>query len=309
LKLFITGVSGLLGLNFALQCQKQYTVSGAYFNHPVSIPGVKTLRLDLTSQAATEKAAQDIRPDIIVHTAALADVDECEANPDLAHRLNVVAARNVATVANTMGLRLVHISTDQLFNGERLWKAETDAPAPINRYGSTKWLAEKQVLETCPQALVIRTNFFGWGTAYKRSFSDWILRGLEEQRELTLFSDVYFTPILINQLIDVITSLVRSGATGVFHVAGGERLSKYTFARRLAETFNYPSDLIRPISVDEFSFKAQRPKEMSLACGKAELHLRTRMPLLQDGLDSLHRLWTQKWPQALERSVQAESPS
>lgn len=309
LKLFITGISGLLGLNFALQCQKQFTVSGAYFKHPVSIPGVNTIRLDLTSPAAVERAVGDIQPDIIVHTAALTDVDECEANSDLAHRLNVAAARNVAAAASTFGLRLVHISTDQLFNGGKLWKAEADTPTPINRYGSTKLLAEKEVLETCPQALVIRTNFFGWGTAYKRSFSDWILRGLEEGRELTLFSDVFFTPILVNQLVDVITRLERSGAYGIFHVAGGERLSKYTFARRLAETFDHPADLIRSISLDKFTLKAKRPKEMSLACGKAELRLRIRMPLIQDGLQSLQRLRNQGWPQALERSIRVEPPS
>ena len=303
MKLFITGISGLLGLNFALQASKEFEVSGAYLNHPVYLAGVEPLLLDLTSFASTEEVLHGIQPDIIVNTAALTDVDGCEENPDTAYQLNVDIARNVATVANDLGSRLVHISTDQLFDGTKSWCTEEDTPAPINTYGRTKWLAEGEVIGACPQALIIRTNFFGWGTSRKSSFSDWILRGLEQQRPLGMFTDVFFTPILMNHLVDMAISMATSEAHGIFHVTGSERISKHDFALKLVEAFGYSTELIQPTSVEQFPFKAPRPKEMTLNCEKAENSLKLPMPTVDAGLEKLRSLQREGWHQTLAEAT------
>ena len=134
-------------------------------------------------------------------------------------------------------------------------------------------------------------------------FSDWILNALAESRELTMFNDVFFTPILINDLVDKMIDLMVRKATGIFHVAGGERLSKYAFAIELTQVFNYSKDNIRQISVERFPFRAKRPKDMSLSSEKAGRYLGMRMPAVKDSLNRLKEKEGEGHPAALERAV------
>lgn len=303
MKLFITGISGLLGINFALQARERFQVSGCYLTHPIVLDGIQALKLDITSADTLERALYKIRPNVIVHTAGLTNVEECEANPVFAQRLNVEAVRHVAKIADALRARLIHISTDHLYDGTKPWKAETEIPDPLNTYAKTKWKAEEVVLEECPDALIIRTNFFGWGTPVRVSFSDWILRALAQGKELTMFSDVYFTPIVINDLIDVMTELLGRGATGIFHVGGSERLTKYDFALQIAEVFDHARDAIRAISVQNFPFRAKRPRDMSLSSGKAEQYLGIEMPAVKEGVHRLKKLEMEGRRAAVEKAM------
>ncbi len=303
MKLFITGISGLLGLNLALQVRDRFQISGCYNHHPVILDGVEIVRLDLTSLDDLEESLRKIQPDVIVHTAGLTNVEECESNPEAAFQLNVEATQHVAKIASALSCRLVHISTDHLFDGTTALKTESDVPSPLNVYAKTKWEAEQIVSNTCPEALIIRTNFFGWGTHIRVSFSDWILLALDQGRELTMFSDVFVTPILIKDLVDTMIDLIMYDAKGIFHVAGGERLSKYDFANQLAVVFDYPKEKIRDISVEDFPFRAKRPKDMSLSSEKVERYIRVRMPTAEEGLNKLKGLEVESYRASLGRAV------
>ena len=118
-----------------------------------------------------------------------------------------------------------------------------------------------------------------------------------------MFSDVFFTPIVINDLVDAMFQLIARKATGIFHIAGSERLSKYAFALQLAELFNYPKDRIRNISVDTFPFRAKRPKDMSLSSMKVEHYLGVRMPSVEESLNRLKRLEAEGHRAALEKAT------
>ncbi len=308
MRIFITGISGLLGLNMAVQLRGEHQVSGCYYSHPVKLEGVEALKLDLTRSDETTCALRDIRPDLVIHTAGLTSVEACEDDAELAYRLNVVAARHAGQATATLGARLVHISTDHLFAGTEPWRTEDDAAAPLNVYARTKLQAEDAVLQATPDALIVRTNFFGWGTPVRTSFSDWILESLRARRDLTMFSDVFFTPLLINDLIDLVMVLVSRNARGVLNVAGGERLSKYAFAMTLAWAFGEPTDVIRNISVDAFSFKARRPRDMSLCSARSEVLLGSRMPRVKDGLERLAALEGRGHRDALESAIKVPSP-
>ena len=279
-----------MGLNLALHLRERYQVSGCYYAHPIALDGIRAMQFDLTSFEAVNGVMRRIQPDVVIHTVGLTSVEGCEADPGPAHRLNVESAHYVAKVANTLGARLVHISTDHLYDGASPWQSEEDTPCPLNTYAKTKLQAEEAVIQACPDAMVLRTNFYGWGTSVRTSFSDWILKSLEQGRELTMFSDVFFTPILINDLAQMILRLVDGDAKGIFNVAGRERLSKYDFALRLAEVFNRPRDKIRATTVKEFPFKARRPEDMSLSSKKVEDYLGARMPATEDGLKRLKDL-------------------
>jgi dTDP-4-dehydrorhamnose reductase len=175
-------------------------------------------------------------------------------------------------------------------------------------YARTKYEAEQTVREVCPDALIVRTNFYGWGTSVRKSFSDWILEGLEGGRPLTMFTDVFFTPILINDLSDLILTLAARGATGTYHVAGGERVTKFEFAVQMAETFGAREPDIRQASVAGFPFRAVRPRDMSLNCREIEELMGIRMPGVRQGLERLRALRAEGWGRAV-RAAAGEVPS
>jgi dTDP-4-dehydrorhamnose reductase len=261
-------------------------VSGCFHNHALSLDGVEAVRIDFqTSSLSSALANAD--PDVVVHCAGMTDVDACEDHPELARFLNQTVASAVADVCAARSIRLVHISTDHFFDGSSPFATEETVPKPVNVYGATKLAGERAVAERCPQALIIRTNFFGWGLPHRRSFSDWVLDVLSSGRAQPMFSDVYFTPILIQDLMEILLDLMDRGAAGIFHVAGAERLSKFDFARAMAKHFNLSPDNLIRASIEESGLRAARPREMSLSSGKMEALLHRNAPSVSDGLRRL----------------------
>lgn len=303
MRLLITGVSGLLGLNLTLLARDRHAVSGCFFSHAVSIAGVETFPADLAQAGVAEKIIDRVGPDAILHTAGLTSVDGCEEAPALARRLNVDVAGALARVAGERQIRLVHLSTDHLFAGTSAWHDESEPPAPINTYAQTKAEAEQVVQQVCPHALIVRTNFYGWGPPFRASFSDWILAAMRRGEELRMFTDVFFTPILINDLCEAILEIAAAGASGLYHVAGSDRLSKHDFAQRLAEVFEVAHPQIRPASVEEAPLRARRPKDMSLRSDKVARLLGRRMPAIGEGLARLRRLEGAGWPETVAAAV------
>jgi len=208
------------------------------------------------------------QPDILIHTAGLTNVEECETNPNLAQTVNVDLAKNIAIACNNQGVKLVHISTDHLFLGDQEFSKEGSVTNPVNNYAKSKFLGEQQVLENCKDALIIRTNFYGWGTKYRQSFSDFILNKLKNNEQVDLFSDVFFTPILIDELSKRTHQLIDTGAIGVFNVVSSERVSKYEFGIKLANCFNLDVSLINAVSISHKPDLVKRPKDMSLSNNK-----------------------------------------
>lgn len=306
-RILITGVSGLLGLNAALQCRQRFEVTGCFFTHPVALDGVRTVGLNAAEPKLMSSFVRQLRPDVILHAAGLASVDACEADADLAYRLNVEFTRQISENARDLGSSLIHISTDHLFSGTESLVSETALPNPLNTYARTKLEAELCVQKICPKALIIRTNFFGWGTSLRTSFTDWILRSLARQESLNMFVDVFFTPILVNDLIELVLELHKSQVSGVLNVVGRERLTKYEFGRRVAQAFGYPMALILPCSVEDIALRAPRPRDMSLSSAKVAALLGRPMPSVAEGLAGLRRRLAEDWPVHLQRAVQASA--
>ena len=178
-------------------------------------------------------------------------------------------AAHVAQACAALGISLVHISTDHLFSGEQALLAENSPTSPVNVYAQTKAEAEIRVLDTHPRALVARTNFFAWGPNYRRSFSDMIIESLRAGEELTLFEDVFFTPILVEVLVEATHNLVAMNSEGIFHLVGDERISKYDFGQKMADKFGLDSSLIKPGSLSDQESLVSRPHDMSLSNRKA----------------------------------------
>ena len=287
-KWLVTGASGRLGLRLcATQATAGRTVIAQHLNHPVPLQGVETLRLDLADADAVCRALAQAAPDMVVHCAANSDVDACERDLDQARRINVDCSRNVAQAAAETGARLIHISTDQIWDGSQPWVGEDTPPAPINAYGRTKAEAERVVAETHEQALILRTNFYGRGAPGRPSFSDWVLDGLRAGRELTMFTDVFYTPIALAPLCRTIMEVAATGASGLLHVCGLERVSKYQLGQALARAFGLPENLLKQGKFGDVELFAPRPREMSMATDRVTKLLGHPMPDTAASIESL----------------------
>lgn len=292
-KLLLTGGSGLLALNWARAMAGQWRVHLALNKRFVSLAGTESQVIDLTSADAVGRALDQLEPELLVHTAGLTDVDRCEQDPAEAHLINVTVAENIALRCAERNIKLVHISTDHLFDGTIHMVDEQQFPNPLNVYGQSKAEGEARVLAAAPSAIVARTNFYGWGPSYRRSFSDRIIDGLRRQEEIGLFADVYFTPVLADILVETVHSLVETGAEGIYNVTGDQRLSKYEFGLEVAGAFGLDQTLIRPTRLAAISELTRRPLEMSLCNKKVVGRLGRQLGDVAAHLDRLVQLESQ----------------
>ncbi len=264
-RVLITGGSGLLALNWALAMRDHFDIILGLHSRKVSLLGVDAKEINLESINHLMKTVEEIECNFIINAVGFTNVEKCELQPDLAHHLNVTLAKNLAIVCSRLNIKLIHISTDHLFSGKEALVTEDHPASPVNVYGKTKALAEKKVLECNPEALVIRTNFYGWGTIYRTSFSDLIIKTLRLSKEIHLFQDVFYTPILIETAAKVIHELVDLKASGVFNVVGNERISKYNFGMMVSEIFGLNSSGLTPELLANHEALARRPYDMSLS--------------------------------------------
>jgi dTDP-4-dehydrorhamnose reductase len=198
----------------------------------------------------------------IINCVANANIDDCEQSPENAEFLNVEVAKCLADVSLDTGAKFVQISTDAVFDGKKSFKIESDICSPET--GKTKLLGEQEVLSANPNSLVARVNFFGISEK-KTSLFNYFLFGLQKQKTLVGFSNVFFTPLYAESTAIAIRRLLEMDASGVIHVAGKERISKYEFGRLIAKVWGYPAELIEPSDYDS---KVKRSLDLSLDTSK-----------------------------------------
>ena len=288
-KIFITGGSGLLGSNIAKLATSKFDVYATYNTNKVGMKDVHFFQINLTKKDWLIKIEQ-IKPDFIIHCAALTNVDYCEDRLDEAYNQNVLASVNIAEIAKKIGAHLIHISTDSIFDGEKGNYKEEDTPNPINVYGKTKLEAEQKVLSIHPHSCIVRTNIYGWNKRDKFSLAEWMLNKLTNNEQLPALNDIYFSPILVNNLTEVLFKSQERRHEGIIHIAGRETCSKLDFAYRIAEVFDLDKSLIKPVSIHELGLKAPRGKNTSLNVSKAEMILNERLPNVKEGLEKMVKL-------------------
>lgn len=287
--IFLTGGSGLLAVNWFYSMRNEYTIYLGLNEKIINPEGGRGVQIDFSSINTLYKQLEAIQPSIIIHTAGLTSVEKCENNPDLAYHINVELSTMVANVAQQLAIPFVHISTDHLFEGNTSMISEHEPTLAINVYGQTKALAEKAVMKINPDALIIRTNFYAWGTSYRKSFSDQIITSLREMQTLRLFDDVYYTPILAEKLIQTVHELLEKKARGIFHVVSDDRISKYDFGILLADEFGLDKSFIQRISLQSKPNLVKRPIDMSLSNQKVRDLLGQNLGTVKQHIVRLHQ--------------------
>jgi dTDP-4-dehydrorhamnose reductase len=309
-RILVTGASGLLGLNFALQTAGQHEITAVVHSHPLSGVPFQVYQADLSQPGAAARLLEQTQPEVIINAAAIAILDTCEAYPALAHQMNAVLPGELAEEAARRSFRMVHFSTDAVFDGIKGDYTESDQPNPINHYARTKLAGEQAVLSANPDALIARVNFYGWSLNGQRSLAEHFFYALSKGQPVKGFTDIQFCPLQVNDLVDILLRMLDLELSGLYHVVSSECLNKYDFCCRLARQFGFDEDLIAPVSWLEGGLRANRSANLTLSSAKLEKALRAPLPAQAQGLWRFFEMYQAGYPQrVLELSKNSGSTS
>jgi dTDP-4-dehydrorhamnose reductase len=282
----ITGAQGFLGANLGAFLDHRATRVGIARKSSPSLSFDQMLGVDLVEPDALEAAVAETRPDVIVHAAALSSHEACESDPALAQVMNVDVTDRLAKAAESCGAKFILISTDAVFDGQRGDYRESDETNPFSVYGRTKLEGEKRAAEAT-QALILRTNFFGWSPTGKRSILEFFVNELSAGNSVRGFTDFTVTSMYAQHLAKAIWQLGNLSDSGVIHVASRDALTKYDFGIAVANRFGLPEDLISPVASDPTAIPA-RSRNISLNTDKLSGILGEHAPSQGEGIDAAH---------------------
>ena len=245
-------------------------------------------RLDVRNEGSITDCINKIKPNYIINCSANVNIDFLEKNPDVAFSINSEGAKNIAKISKKYNIRLIHVSTDAVFDGERGSYGEEDLTNPINVYGKSKVLGENFVKENSDDYVIIRTNIFGIDN-HGRDFISNIVKNLKSQKQMIGFDDILFTPLEISNLSEMISELAITDFCGTIHLSSNASISKFQFILDVAEIFELDSTLVKKGTSEEIEFVAKRPKNLTLSNNKAKRILRTPIIPIKESLEKLRR--------------------
>lgn len=286
-KLLVIGASGLLGSKLYSQAGGKYDISGTY--NP-EVDGKSSLRLDpldIGSKEEVEKLFGKTQPELVILCAAMTNVDGCEKQPLVANRVNATGPVLVARSCKKAGAKLIHISTDYVFDGAKNRRyTEEDVPRPISVYGSSKLAGERAVLSTLPGAVIARPAvLYGWNPIEgKDNFVTWVLKKLRAGERATLFEDQWISPTYADDLARTLLELGEKDVGGVWHLSGPDCLDRPACGRMIAEAFGLDGKLVVPVPSSSVSLPAKRPRYSCLDVSKVEKLLGRKMVSFEEGL-------------------------
>ncbi len=268
-KYLITGSSGLIGSQIVKDLlSKGHQVYSCY--NKLKPAGGKPVNMDLTDSKDIENSLHKIKPDVIIHLAAMTNVDECETNEKIATKVNVDATKLLLIHASKFNSFFIYVSTDYVFDGTRGMYNESDTPKPLGIYGKTKLDGEKEVQKSQCNWCIARTSTpFGLHPT-KKTFPIWVIDNLENNKKINIFTDQFTSPTYVPNLSKMLIEISEKKISGIIHVSGASRISRFDFSQKIIEKLNLDSTLINPISLDQTESKNHRPKDSSLDVSLAQ---------------------------------------
>ncbi len=304
-KVLITGISGLLGNNLAHCLKDQYSILGLYYQHACSIDGIALKKLDLTDPGQAKSLVDEFQPDVLIHCAALSNIEYCEANQDLAYKSNVLATRYLVEALARRDCHFIYISTDAIYDEQTHLINEEHAVIPSNYYAQTKIEAEKEASKH-PNTLILRTNIFGWNIQNKFSLGEWVINELSNRNRIKGFQDAQFSSIYTFELAKMIDKAIQKNIKGTYNAASRTHLSKYQFARQIAKRFQLDEQLIDSTSIDDFDFKAKRRKFMALDTTKIQQALDAQCPTMEECIELFYQDYQKGVPSQIKQGQLAD---
>ena len=270
--ILITGGTGLFGLNFYKQFHQKYNIF-LIGNQKRKIFNTKVYYTNLFDTKKVVFFCKKNKIDTIIHAAAMTSIEDCQKYKKKCFKINVILTKLLNKLCSMKKIKFIFISTDQVFNKNKSFKGELLKSNPCNYYGYTKSAAEKAVLNDNLDSLVIRTNFFGYGTKYRKSFSDWIIFNIKKNIKINVFDDIYFNPLYLKNLNIYLINLIKLKSKGIFNLVSDEKISKFEFAIKIASVFKLNNKFIIKSKFLLNKNLVKRPRDMTLSNKKLKKKL------------------------------------
>jgi dTDP-4-dehydrorhamnose reductase len=284
-RIFITGGTGFVGGHLLSQVNPEWEVFASYREKKYAFPNVSWCQIDLTDFEKLHQLLQELQPDVILHAAALANLDQVAANPAAGELVNVQVSQNLAGFAEKNHARIVFVSSDMVFDGKKGFYRETDRPQPLNEYGRTKLKTEIWLKNNCSNFVVARSSLvYGSSLTASQSFTEVMLQRWKEQKAVPLFYDQYRSPILVDNLAQALLGLAVSDFTGILHLGCAERVSRLDFGMLFANLLSIRADLIVATSMNAVQSNVLRPADTSFDTSLAKHVLATELLNCHDGI-------------------------
>ena len=291
-RLLVTGAGGFVAGSVIRQATGNWKVEALSGKEcPVDLPGLGWHKIDLLDPDSVEGLFREIKPDAVVHAAAVADIDFCESHRDIAERINAGVTGRLVDLCNRTGARMVYLSTDSVFDGARGNYTEEDKPSPINYYAETKVRGEEAVRAMDENwviarlALVVGLPVIGAGNSFLPKMID----AMESGKEVGFPGNEIRTPVDVITLGRALLELADREETGIFHLAGNDAISRFDMAKRIAEKWGFPSTLVVRKDSGSIPGRAPRPRDASLDNTRSKRLLETPMLDLIEGLDLIRK--------------------
>jgi dTDP-4-dehydrorhamnose reductase len=277
-RILITGANGLLGqkLTSAFSADRSFDLLAAArqpnaYNTQASFGYIM---LDLTNKGSVKELVWNFAPDVIINAAAYTDVDGCEREKELSWKANVTAVENLVAASRLVSAKLVHVSTDYVFDGKAGPYDENALPNPLSYYGREKLASENVLRNSGDNWAIVRTMVvYGIANGVKKNFAVWLAQELQKGNRVNIVGDQIGNATLADDLARGIYELTKQQRRGLYHIAGADILSRYDFAVKLSDAFGFDSQLITPIKTADLNQLAPRPLQSGLITLKAQSEL------------------------------------
>jgi dTDP-4-dehydrorhamnose reductase len=292
-RILITGSNGLLGqkLVSALKWSNTVLATSRGQNIINDKNNYRYESLDVTVEEDVKKLIQEFKPDAVVNTAAMTNVDACEDEKEACDKINVHAVKYLAEACLSVGAHLVHISTDFIFDGENGPYSEDAVANPISYYGLSKWKSEKILQESSCKSSILRTIII-YGTADNLKRNNIVLWGrgaLKNGDPLNIINDQFRSPTLAEDLAEACILAINKNATGTFHISGKDIMSIFEMVERMADFYGCYTSNINSISTSTLNQKAPRPPKTGFVLNKAISQLGYQPRSFEEGLAFLEK--------------------
>ncbi len=267
----VTGSVGFLGYHLTFLLNDDYAVAGTFHEKMTTVAPVQLFKMDVTDSESVESCVDIFKPDYLVHAAACADVDWCEKNPEQAMRVNRDGIANVAEICAKHSIRMIQISTDLVFDGEKGDYIEEDAADPINIYGKSKLAGEKRVLDISGDNIVFRVALLiGPDSPFKKGYIVGTMQKIRNGEKAYFFKDQYRTPLYTADVASAIDLVIRNNPPGgIYHLSGPSKLSRYEFGLKMQDAYGFDDEFLVPALMEDLPELMPRPKDVSLNHKKA----------------------------------------
>ena len=297
-KLFIIGVGGLTGSKLVEIAKKDFEIFGSYNYRDPKSSIQKNIKLNISNSTKIKEILEEIKPDVVINTAGINNVDYCEKNPDEALKINIQAVKEICQITKKLGIKFVQLSSDSVFDGtKQLPYEEIDETESINYYGETKIKSEKIVLEN-PNNVVVRASvLYGYlphnlakiESSSKKSinFGQWLINKLSINEKVRIITDEYSSPIIADDFARSILHIIKYEGNGIFHSAPELQITRYDFSVKIAKALGLSVKLIEPVSNKELGRDVNTGSNKCLSSKKLSGNLNYKFLTLDESLDLL----------------------